>query len=560
MYFAFKTLEQSQRLRRRWEDEVRRTVSKRPDQKDNWSTVSGLDIRRLYTPEDIKDINFENEIGYPGHFPFLRGNHPTGYRGKPWTIRMFSGMGTARDTNNWWHMLLKQGNTGLSAAFDYPTLMGYDSDSPRARGECGRCGAIIDTIEDMAVLLDDIPLSESSIAFTINPPASVIWAMYCACAERAGIPLTRIRGTIQNDMLKEFIAQKTLMCPIDPSLKLISDTVEFGVKKAPRWNTISISGYHIREAGSTAVQELAFTLCNAIEYVNEIKKRTGLAVDTFAPRLSFFFSVHIDIFEEIAKLRAARRIWAKLMKNRFNARDTRSWWMRFHTQTAGSSLTSEQFYNNITRTALEALAAVLAGTQSLHTSSLTEVLCLPTDFTVQIALRTQQIILEETGVANTIDPLAGSYFIEGLTTEIEDRVWEYIEKIDRLGGMKEAILCGYPQGEIADSAYRFQTQVDSGERAFIGVNTYISSSQNTVPFPEFDEKVEVDQIKHLEEVRRHRDNRAVNRSLSEIKEACRKGDNIMPACIDAVKNMATLQEICDIYREVFGEYKDPALY
>lgn len=560
MYFALKTLGQSQRLRRKWEDEVKRIVSKWPDQKNIWATLSGIEVKRLYTPEDVENINFETEIGYPGHFPFLRGNHPTGYRGKPWTIRMFSGMGTSKDTNSWWHMLLREGNAGLSAAFDYPTLMGYDSDSPKARGECGRCGAIIDTIEDMDTLLDNIPIDQSSIAFTINPPATVIWAMYCACAGNAGIPLSRLTGTIQNDMLKEFIAQKTLMCPIEPSLRLIADTVEFGVKKVPRWNTISISGYHIREAGSTAVQELAFTLGNAIEYVNEIKKRTGLAVDSFAPRLSFFFSVHIDFFEEIAKLRAARRIWAKLMINRFSARNPRSWWMRFHTQTAGSSLTSEQFYNNITRTALEALAAVLGGTQSLHTSSLTEVLCLPSDFTVQIALRTQQIISEETGVANTIDPLAGSYFIEALTTEIEDRVWEYIEKIDRLGGMKEAILCGYPQGEIADSAYRFQQQVDSGERAFVGVNRFESSSQNTVPFPEFDEKVEIDQIKHLEEVRRRRDNRAVNRSLSEIREACRKGNNVMPACIDAVKNMATLQDICDIYREVFGEYRDPALY
>ncbi len=560
MYFALKTLEQSRSLRKKWEDEVKRTVSKWPDRKDDWSTISALEIKRLYTPEDIQDINFENEIGYPGRYPFLRGNHPTGFRGKPWTIRMFSGMGTSRDTNAWWQMLLREGNTGLSAAFDYPTLMGYDSDSPKARGECGRCGAIIDTIEDMKVLLDNIPVDQSSIAFTINPPATVIWAMYCACAEKAGIPLSRLTGTIQNDMLKEFIAQKTLMCPIEPSLRLISDTVEFGVKNVPRWNTISISGYHIREAGSTAIQELAFTLCNAIEYISEIKGRTGLDVDSFAPRLSFFFSVHIDFFEEIAKLRAARRIWAKLMRNRFRAQIPRSWWMRFHTQTAGSSLTSEQFYNNITRTAVEALAAVLGGTQSLHTSSFTEVLCLPSDFTVQIALRTQQIIAEETGVSGTIDPLAGSYFLEALTTEIESMVWEYIEKIDSLGGMKSAILCGYPQGEIADSAYRFQKQVDSGARALVGVNKFIAPTRNTVPFPDFDERVEIDQVKCLVEIRRRRNKRAVAKSLSEVKEACRKGINVMPACIEAVKNMATLQEICDIYRETFGEYRDPALY
>ncbi|MEN6467231.1 MAG: methylmalonyl-CoA mutase family protein, partial [Syntrophaceae bacterium] len=552
MYFALKTLEQSRRLRKKWEDEVKRIVSKWPDRKDVWATISGIEIKRLYTPEDVRGLDFQNDIGYPGRFPLLRGNHATGYRGKPWTIRMFSGMGTSRDTNAWWRMLLKQGNTGLSAAFDYPTLMGYDSDSPRSRGECGRCGAIIDTIEDMRVLLDGIPVDRLSISFTINPPATVIWAMYCACAEQAGVALNRLAGTIQNDMLKEFIAQKTLMCPIDPSLKLIADTLEFGVKSVPRWNTISVCGYHIREAGSTAVQELAFALGNAIAYVNEIRERTGLEIDSFAPRLSFFFSVHIDFFEEIAKLRAARRIWARLMRNRFKAENPRSWWMRFHTQTAGSSLTSEQFYNNITRTALEALAAVLGGTQSLHTSSLTEVLCLPSDFTVRIALRTQQIIAEETGAGNTIDPLAGSYFIEGLTNEIEERVMEYLEKIDRLGGMKAAIQSGYPQGEIADAAYAYQKDIDSGKRVLVGVNKYAVSTRNTIPFPDFDEQVELDQIKSLKELRRKRNGRLVARSLAEIRNACRSGSNVMPSCIEAVKNMATLQEICDIYREVFG--------
>ncbi len=400
----------------------------------------------------------------PGEFPFLRGNQATGYRGRYWTFRMFSGMGSAKDTNTRWHMLLKQGQTGLSTAFDFPTLMGYDSDSPKARGECGRCGVAIDTLDDFLTLMKGIPMDRVTTSMTINPPATALWAMYCAAAESKGVPLSKIGGTIQNDMLKEFIAQKTFMCPPEPSVRLISDTVEFGTKHVPNWNTISISGYHIREAGSTAIQELAFTLRDGIEYVEDVIRRKGLDVDEFAPRLSFFFNAHIDFFEEICKMRAARRIWARVMRDRFHAKNPRSWWMRFHTQTAGCSLTAQQPYNNVVRTAVEALAAVLGGTQSLHTNSLDEVLCLPSDHAVEIALRTQQILAEETGVANTIDPLAGSYFVESLTNKMEEEAWAYIEKIDAMGGMIAAIEKGFPQLEIADAAYRFQQQIDAGEK------------------------------------------------------------------------------------------------
>ena len=464
MLYAKGTLEQSAQLTRKWEDEVRRTVSKNPYYKKNWSTVSDLEIKRLYTPDDVQDSDFATDIGLPGQYPFLRGNQITGYRGRYWTYRMFLGMGSAKDTNDRWHLLLRGGQTGLSTAFDFPTLMGYDSDSPKARGEVGKCGVAIDTIEDFLVLMEGIPMDKVTTSMTINPPATVLWALYCAAAEIKGFGLDKIGGTIQNDMLKEFIAQKTLMCPPEPSVKLISDTVEFGTRHVPKWNTISISGYHIREAGSTAVQELAFTIRDGIEYVEDVIRRKGLDVDEFAPRLSFFFNAHIDFFEEICKLRAARRIWARVMRERFNAKNPRSLWMRFHTQTAGCSLTAQQPYNNVVRTAVEALAAVLGGTQSLHTNSLDEVLCLPSDHAVEIALRTQQIIAEETGVANTIDPLGGSYYIEALTNEIETQAMEYIAKIDDMGGMIAAVEKGYPQMEIADAAYRFQQQLESEKK------------------------------------------------------------------------------------------------
>jgi methylmalonyl-CoA mutase N-terminal domain/subunit len=557
---AIETLEQSARLTRQWEDEVRRAVAENPDQKARWSTVSDLEIKRLYTPEDLRDMDFARDVGAPGEYPFLRGNQATGYRGRYWTYRMFSGMGSAQDTNERWHLLLKNGQTGLSTAFDFPTLMGYDSDSPKARGEVGKCGVAIDTLEDFLVLIDGIPLDRVTTSMTINPPATILWAMYCAAAEVKGVSLDRIGGTIQNDMLKEFIAQKTFMCPPEPSVKLISDTIEFGTKHVPKWNTISISGYHIREAGSTAVQELAFTLRDGIEYVEDVIRRKGLDVDAFAPRLSFFFNAHIDFFEEICKMRAARRIWARVMRERFGAKNPRSWWMRFHTQTAGCSLTAQQPYNNVVRTAVEALAAVLGGTQSLHTNSLDEVLCLPSDHAVEIALRTQQILAEETGVANTIDPLGGSYFIEALTNEMEAKALAYIAKIDEMGGMIAAIDKGYPQMEIADAAYHFQQQLESGEKAMVGINRYATGEAQEIPYLEIDEAGEKQQVARLAAVRRKRDGKAVRRSLDDIRRACRQGDNVMPYCIEAVKNLASVQEICDVYREVYGEYRDPGLF
>jgi len=558
--FTKELLDQSSQLRKKWEDEVKKIVAKQGDLKERWSTVSDLEINRIYGPEDIKDMNFAEDIGYPGQYPYLRGCQPTMYRGRYWTFRMFSGMADAQTTNKRWHYLLTTGQTGLSTAFDFPTLMGYDTDDAHARGECGKVGVAIDTLDDFLTLVDGIPMDKISTSMTINPPATILWAMYCAAAEIKGVPLTRIGGTIQNDMLKEFIAQKTLMCPPEPSVKLISDTVEFGTKYVPRWNTISISGYHIREAGSTAVQELAFTLRDGMEYVEDAIKRKGLHVDEFGPRLSFFFNSHIDFFEEIAKMRAARRIWAKAMRERYNSQDPRSWWMRFHTQTAGCSLTAQQPYNNVVRTATEALAAVLGGTQSLHTNSLDEVLCLPSDHAVQIALRTQQIIADETGVVNTIDPLAGSYFIEALTNEMEEQAWDYIHKIDEMGGMVEAINKSFPQLEITDAAYKYQQQVDAGEKIMIGVNKYVMDEEIDIPLVEIDDELEKIQIERLNAVKRKRDNKKVKECLQDIKAACEKGDNVMPFCIEAVKNYASVQEICDIYREVYGEYRDPGVY
>jgi len=560
VYFSKEMQEASLKLTQKWEKEVQKTLKNNPDQKARFSTVSDTEIKRLYTPEDIQDINYVEDISVPGEFPYLRGNQVTGYRGRYWTFRMFSGMGSARDTNARWKMLLREGQTGLSTAFDFPTLMGYDSDSPKAMGEVGKCGVAIDTLEDFLVLMEDIPVGEVTTSMTINPPATVLWAMYCAAADIKGVPLSKIGGTIQNDMLKEFIAQKTFMCPPEPSVKLISDTVEFGTKYVPRWNTISISGYHIREAGATAVQELAFTIRDGIEYVEDVIRRKKMSVDDFAPRLSFFFNSHIDFFEEICKLRAARRIWAKIMRDRFQAKSPRSMWMRFHTQTAGCSLSAQQPYNNVVRTTVEALAAVLGGTQSLHTNSLDEVFCLPSEHAAEIALRTQQILAEETGVANTIDPLAGSFFIESLTNQMEEETWDYINKIDAMGGMIAAIEKGFPQMEIAESAYKFQSQLEKGEKIMVGVNKYASDNDHQIPLVEIEERVGEEQNKRLHDVRRKRDNKAVRASLGNIKNACKKGNNVMPHCIEAVKNLATLQEICDVYREVYGEYRDPGLY
>jgi len=537
-----------------------RVVEEKAERKEKFSTISGLPIKRVYTPEDIKNLDYSRDLGMPGEYPFTRGVHGTMYRERLWTMRMFSGFGTALDTNQRWKMLLAEGGTGLSTAFDFPTLMGYDTDSPKAIGECGKCGVAIDTLRDFELLTSGIPLDKVTTSMTINPPATVMWAMYLAVAEKQGLSLDKIGGTTQNDMLKEFIAQKTLMCPPEPSVKLISDTIEFGTKYVPLWNTVSISGYHIREAGSTAVQELAFTLADGIHYVQDVIQRKKLPVDDFAPRLSFFFNSHIDFFEEIAKLRAARRIWAKVMRERFKAQNSRSWLLRFHTQTAGCSLTSQQPFLNVVRTTTEALAAVLGGTQSLHTNSLDEVLALPSNFAVNIALRTQQVLAEETGVVNTVDPLAGSYFVESLTNEMEEKAWQYIDNIDRMGGMISAIDQGYPQREIADAAYDFQRRIDSQERIMVGMNKYVASEEASIEMLKIDERVEKEQLERLREVKRQRDGRKMIQTLNDLRTTCRHDQNVMPYVIEAVKAYATEQEICDVYREVYGEYHDPGIY
>ncbi len=514
----------------------------------------------LYTPQHLGDADFAADIGYPGFYPFTRGCQATGYRGKVWTLRMFSGMGTAEDTNRRWQELLREGETGLSAAFDLPTLMGYDSDSPRAVAEVGKCGVAIDTLADFEVLTRDIPLDRVTTSMTINPPASILWAMYLVAAEKQGVSWDKVGGTIQNDMLKEFIAEKTLMCPPEPSIRLISDTIEFGARHVPRWNTVSISGYHIREAGATAVQELAFTLADGIAYVQDVVQRKKLDVDVFAPRLSFFFDAHMDFFEEIAKFRAARRMWAKIMKERFGASNPRSWWLRFHTQTAGCSLTHQQPYNNIVRTAVEALSAVLGGTQSLHTNSFDEEYALPTAFAATIALRTQQILAEETGVVNTIDPLAGSYFVEALTSRIEEEAWKYIRQIDDMGGMLAATDAGFPQQEVANSAYNYKCEVDSLKKTVVGVNKYRASEEAPISVLKIDERVEWEQVKRLRETKRTRDCRRVRQTLRDLRAACRSDGNVMPCVIEAVRALATEQEICDVYREVFGEYRETTFY
>ncbi len=542
-----------------WEENYKKSCEKVPERLERFTTVSDMEIKPLYTPEDIKDLDYVKDLNFPGSYPFTRGIQPTMYRGRLWTMRQFAGLGTAEDTNKRFKYLIEHGETGLSTAFDMPTLMGYDSDSPMSRGEVGKCGVAIDTLADMEILFDGIDLSKVTTSMTINPPAAILLAMYIVVAEKQGVGMDQIGGTIQNDMLKEFIAQKTFMLPPEPSLKIIVDTVEFCTKNVPKWNTISISGYHIREAGSTAVQELAFTLADGIGYVQACIER-GLNVDDFAGRLSFFFNSHIDFFEEIAKFRAARRIWAKIMKERFKAKKPRSWMLRFHTQTAGCSLTAQQPYNNVIRTTLEALAAVLGGTQSLHTNSLDEVLALPTEHAVTIALRTQQIIAEESGVTNTIDPLAGSYFVEALTNKMEQDAWAYINKIDELGGILKAIELGFPQQEIAEAAYRYQQQVDKGEKIVVGVNKYVQEKEEPIEILRIDPEVERKQIERLKKIKETRDNAKVAQLLGELKEAAKRNDNLMPYIINCVREYCTLQEICDVFREVYGTFRDPAMF
>jgi methylmalonyl-CoA mutase N-terminal domain/subunit len=542
-----------------WDETCGTAFAGKPERLKRFSTVSDQEIKGIFTPADVKDQDFMKDLGFPGRFPFTRGVQPSMYRGRLWTMRMFAGLGSATDTNRRFHHLVKEGQTGLSTAFDMPTLMGYDSDSSKARGECGRCGVAIDTLIDMEDLFAGLPIDKITTSMTINPPAAVIWAMYIAMAENRGIDRRILGGTIQNDMLKEFIAQKTFMCPPEPSLRIITDTVEFGTKEIPKWNTISISGYHIREAGSTAVQELAFTLADGIAYTQAAIDR-GLSVDDFAPRFSFFFNSHLDFFEEIAKFRAARRMWATIMKERFKATNERSWWLRFHTQTAGCSLTAQQPYNNVVRTAIEALAAVLGGTQSLHTNSLDEVLAIPTEEAATIALRTQQIIAEESGVANTIDPLGGSCFVEALTNRMEEEAFEIIRKIDAMGGMLSAIEKNYPQQEIADAAYHYQRQIDSLDRTVVGVNKYVTEEEIPVEILEIDEELERIQIEKTQRIKNNRDNKKISEALEKVGEACSGTLNVMEPIIEAVKAHATLQEVCDVFRRVYGEYRDPGIY
>jgi methylmalonyl-CoA mutase N-terminal domain/subunit len=556
--FKENQLKKAEEVRKKWTEDLSKTLSETPERLPHFTTISNQEINGLYTPEDIRNMDYVRDIGFSGVYPFTRGVQPSMYRGRLWTMRMFSGLGGPEETNKRFHYLLDQGETGLSIAFHYPTLMGYDSESPYARGEIGKCGVAVDTLKDMEILFEGIPLDKVTTSMTINPPASILLAMYIAVAEKQGISKKDIGGTIQNDMLKEFIAQKTFMLPPKPSLRIIVDTIEYCTKEVPRWNTISISGYHIREAGATAIQELAFTLADGIAYVEASMER-GLHVDDFAPRLSFFFDSHIDFFEEIAKFRAARRIWAKIMRERFMARSPRSWMLRFHTQTAGCSLTAQQPFNNVVRTAYEALAAVLGGTQSLHTNSLDETYAIPTEEAVAIALRTQQILAEETGVPNTIDPLAGSYFVETLTNKMEEQVWEYIRKIDEMGGMVAAIERGYPQAEIAEAAYHYQRQIDSGEKVIVGVNKYVTDHP-PITIWRMQTEIEQRQLRRLKKVKDMRNNAKVNEYLQQIRKASIEGENLMPHILHAVKEYATVQEICDVWREVFGRYTDPGYF
>jgi methylmalonyl-CoA mutase N-terminal domain/subunit len=543
---------------RSWEEtQLRPALEKSPERSAEFTTISGHPIQRLYTPADLPGWNPETNLGLPGEPPYTRGIHPLMYRGRRWTMRQFAGFGSAEDTNRRFRYLLSQGQTGLSVAFDLPTLMGYDSDHSLAEGEVGKCGVAISSLADMEVLFDGIPLADVSTSMTINSPAAILWAMYLAVAEKQGVGWSNLGGTLQNDILKEYIAQKEYIYPPKPSMRLVIDTFEFGTRHIPKFNTISISGYHIREAGSTAIQELAFTLRDGIEYV-EWGIRRGLDVDDFAPRLSFFFNAHNDFFEEIAKYRAARRIWHKTMTERFGAKSPRSWALRFHAQTAGCSLTAQQPYNNVVRTALQALAAVMGGTQSLHTNSLDEAWALPTEFAATLALRTQQILAHETGVANTADPLGGSYFVEALTNEVERGAWDYIHKIDALGGMISAIEASYPQREIADASYRYQMAVDRKEKIIVGVNAY-AGEEKPIAVLQISESVRAQQTERLRNLRGERSNEEVDRRLSALRRAARGTENLMPYIYDAVKAYATLGEICAALRDVYGTYEEVAV-
>ena len=524
-----------------------------------FTTVSDLPVKPLYLPDDIRDFDYDKKLSYPGEFPFTRGVYTNMYRGRLWTMRQFSGFGTAKDTNERYKYLLKHGQTGLSVAFDFPTLYGRDSDDPFSQGEVGKCGVAIDTLRDMEILFDGIPLDKISTSMTINPPAAILLAMYIVVGEKQRVPAEVLTGTIQNDMLKEYQAQKTWIYPPEPSLRIITDILEYCSEHVPKWNTISISGYHIREAGSTALQELAFTLANGLTYV-EYGTKAGLSVDKFAPRLSFFFNSHLDFFEEIAKYRAARRIWAKVMHDKYRAQNPRSYLMRFHTQTAGCTLTAQQPENNIIRTAFQALAAVLGGTQSLHTNSMDETYGLPTERAVKIALRTQQLIAHETGAANTIDPLGGSYYVEALTDELEKRTYEYFDKIDTLGGVVPAIEKGFFQREISRSAYEYQRALEHKEKYHVGINIFEEEEEANIEILKIPEQVEKNQIEELKEVKKQRNSAKVKRALKQLHDAARNGNNLMPRILDCVREYATLGEMCSTLKEEFGIYHEPIIF
>ena len=557
--FEEKNLKKIKQKKDEWEKNIYlKLVKENPELKDKFENLSGTEIKNIYTPNDIQHLDYICDINFPGEYPFLRGVHATMYRGRLWTMRQFSGFGSAEETNKRYKYLLEHGETGLSVAFDYPTLYGYDTDHPLARGEFGKCGVAISSLSDMEILFKVIPVDKITTSMTINGPAAIVWGFYIANAENRGISRRILGGTIQNDILKEYIAQKSFIFPPEQSMRLIVDTFEFGFKEVPLWNTISISGYHIREAGSTAVQELAFTLGDGLEYVRWAIKR-GLKIDDFAPRLSFFFNAHNDFFEEIAKYRAARRIWAKELK-KLGAKKPRSLLMRFHTQTAGCSLTAQQPEINIARVTMQALAAILGGTQSLHTNSMDEALALPSEKAVRIALRTQQIIAEESGVTSTVDPLGGSYYIEWLTDKMEEETYRYFDRVDKLGGVLPAIEKGFFQREIAEAAYKYQKEIDENKRAIVGVNKYKMDEPIEIPILKMDEKGEERQINRLKKIRKERDKSKFENNLNKLRKAAEGDDNLMPYILDCVHSYATLGETCGVLREVFGEYKEPAIY
>ncbi|MFW9982895.1 MAG: methylmalonyl-CoA mutase [Candidatus Thorarchaeota archaeon] len=533
---------------------------KHADRRNEYVTTSSKPVRALYTPLDIPNFDYMRDLGFPSEYPYTRGVQPSMYRGRLWTMRQFAGMGTAEETNERFKFLLANGQTGLSVAFHLPTIFARDSDHPFSHGEVGKLGVAIDTLKDMEILFDGIPLDKVTTSMTINAPASILLAMYMVAAEKQGVSSDKIGGTIQNDLLKEYMAQKSWILSPEPSLRIIGDIMAYSTKHIPRWNTISISGYHIREAGSTAVQELAFTLLNGMEYV-KVGMKHGLDVDTFAPRLSFFFNAHNDIFEEVAKYRAARRIWAREMKETFGAKNERSLWMRFHTQTAGCSLTAQQPMVNVVRTAYQALAAVLGGTQSLHTNSMDEALCLPTEDAVRVALRTQQVLAHESGAANTIDPLAGSYYVEALTNEMEEEAYKYFDQVEALGGVVKAIEKGFFQREIAEASYRYQREIDSGERTIVGVNDYVLEDEKiTIPVLRIDEEVERRQIERTQKIRRTRDNKKVDKALDGLRKASEGEENVMPHIVQAVREYATIGEIFEVWRDLWGEWDEPKIF